>query len=209
MPKIKEEIRILGIDDAPFNTLQNPMWIPGLQRVTNKLLKRFMKGKILVIGTFFRGGSSLDGVLSTKITIDGDDSTKNIIEMVNKSKFKPQLKLLMLDGIAVGGFNVIDIDELFQKTGLPIIVVIRTKPDFQRIEAALKKLGKEKKFELIKKAGKVYPVEKIFMQIRGIDLDEAKDIVKMTCTKSNIPEPIRVAHIIASGVVDGQSRGRA
>ena len=128
---VKKEMRILGIDDAPFNKFQNPMWIPGLQKVTNKLLRRFMKGKTIIIGTFFRGGSSLDGVISTKITVDGDDSTENIVKMVNESKFKPQLKLLMLDGIAVGGFNVIDIEELNKKTGLPIIVVIRTHPNFK------------------------------------------------------------------------------
>ncbi len=206
---IKKEIRILGIDDAPFNKLQNPMWIPGLQRVTNKILRRFMKGKTIVIGTFFRGGNYLDGIVSTKITVDGDDSTKNIIEMVNNCKFKPQLKLLMIDGIAVGGFNVIDIEELNEKTGLPVIVVVRGYPDFEKIEAALKKLGKEKKFELIKKAGKVHKLEKIHIQIKGIKLDDAKKIVEMTCTRSYIPEPIRAAHLIASGVVDGESRGRA
>ncbi len=206
---IKKEIRILGIDDAPFNKLQNPMWIPGLQRVTNKILRRFMKGKTIVIGTFFRGGNYLDGIVSTKITVDGDDSTKNIIEMVNNCKFKPQLKLLMIDGIAVGGFNVIDIEELNEKTGLPVIVVVRGYPDFEKIEAALKKLGKEKKFELIKKAGKVHKLEKIHIQIKGIKLDDAKKIVEMTCTRSYIPEPIRAAHLMASGVVEGESRGRA
>lgn len=206
---IKKEIRILGIDDAPFNKAQNPMWIPGLHRVTNKLIRRFMKGKTLVIGTFFRGGSSLDGVVTTKITIDGDDSTKNIAEMVNSCKFKPQLKLLMLDGIAVGGFNVIDIEELSKKTGIPVIVVIRNKPNFARIEAALKKLGKEKKYELIKKAGKVYPIGKIFVQFKGIKLEDAKEIIELSTSMSYIPEPVRVAHLIASGVVDGQSRGRA
>lgn len=206
---IKSEIRILGIDDAPFSKLQHPMWIPGLQRVTNKLLKRFMKGKTIIIGTFFRGGSSLDGVVSTKITVDGDDATENIIEMVNKCKFKPQLKLLMLDGIAVGGFNIIDIEELNKKTNLPVIVVIRVRPNFAKIESALKKLGKEKKYELVKKAGRVYDVKNIYIQVIGMKLEDAKKIVEMTCTRSYIPEPIRAAHIIASGVVDGESRGRA
>ena len=206
---IKKEIRILGIDDAPFNKFQNPKWIPGMQRVTDKLLRRFMRGKTIVIGTFFRGGSSLDGVISTKITVDGDDSTKNIVEMVNKCKFKPQLKLLMLDGIAVGGFNIVDIEELNKKTNLPVIVVIRNQPNFKKIEAALKKLGKEKKYELIKKAGKVHKLERIYIQVRGMKLEEAKKIVNMTCTRSYIPEPVRAAHLIAAGVVDGQSRGRA
>jgi len=66
----KKEIRVIGIDDAPF--------------------RKFSKGKVFVIGTVFRGGTLLDGILSTKVNVDGSNSTKKIIEMVNKSKFKPQ-----------------------------------------------------------------------------------------------------------------------
>src|SRR3989344_402165 len=143
----KKEIRVIGIDDAPF--------------------RKFSKGKVFVIGTVFRGGTLLDGILSTKVNVDGSNSTKKIIEMVNKSKFKPQLRCIFLDGIAVGGFNIIDIQELNKQTKLPVIVVIRKKPDI------------------------------------------AKEILKIACTRSHIPEAVRLAHIIASGIVDGESRGRA
>ena len=52
---IKSEIRILGIDDAPFTPHK--------------------EGNVLLVGTFFRGGSWLDGVLTTHVQIDGTDST--------------------------------------------------------------------------------------------------------------------------------------
>ena len=51
----KREIRIIGIDDSPF--------------------KKFTKGNILVIGTIFRGGTLLDGILTTKVAIDGNSNT--------------------------------------------------------------------------------------------------------------------------------------
>ena len=47
------------------------------------------------------------------------------------------------------------------------------------------------------------------MQPIGIDEKKAKELVKLTTTNSEIPEPIRIAHIIAAGLVKGESKGRA
>jgi endonuclease V-like protein UPF0215 family len=185
----KKEIRVLGIDDAPFD--------------------KFKKGNVLVVGTLFRGGSFIDGVLSTKVKIDGNDSTLKLIKMINKSKFKPQLQCIILDGIAFGGFNIIDIQNLNKKTGIPVMVVIRRMPDFKKIEATLKKLKKSSKYKLIEKAGQVHEVGKIYIQIAGLTLEKAKQILKITCTRSLLPEPIRAAHLIAAGIVTGESKGNA
>jgi uncharacterized protein len=185
----KKEIRTLGIDDSPFN--------------------KFKKGNTLVIGTIFRGGTLLDGILTTKIAIDGSNATKKLIQMINPSKYKKQLRCILLNGIALGGFNIIDIEELNQKTKIPVIVVIRRYPDFKKIEETLKKLNKQKKYKLIQKAGTVEKVNKIYIQRKGITLKQTKEILKLTCTRSLIPEPIRVAHLIAGGVTTGESKGQA
>jgi len=186
---MKKEIRILGIDDAPFD--------------------KFKKGKVLVVGTVFRGGSFCDGVLSTKVTIDGNDATRKLIKLVNKTKHKPQLQYIILDGIALGGFNVVDIEELYKKTSLPVIVVIRRMPDRKKIIATLMKINMKPKITLIEKAGRVYRVNNIFVQLKGLTKEKAKEVLKISCTRSLLPEPIRVAHLIASGIVLGESRGSA
>ncbi|MBI2146570.1 DUF99 family protein [Candidatus Woesearchaeota archaeon] len=189
---MKKEIRILGIDDAPFSPADE---------------------KVLVIGTFFRGGKWMDGVVSTRAMVDGDDATPQIIEMVNKSKFAPQLQAILLDGIAVGGFNVINIESVWKHTGIPTIVIVRRMPDFENLEQTLKKLGMGKKYQLMEQAGKPQEVKvkdgKIFIQAAGIKLDEAEKIVKLCCTHSLIPEPIRIAHLIGAGIMKGESSGRA
>jgi endonuclease V-like protein UPF0215 family len=185
----KKEIRVLGIDDAPFD--------------------KFKKGNVLVIGTMYRGGQWVDGILSTKITIDGSNSTSRLVEMVNKSKFKPQLQCIILDGIAFGGFNIIDIQKLNKKTKIPVLVVIRKMPNFKKIQAALKKIKKSPKYKLIEKAGKVHKAGKIYIQTAGLTLEHAKQILKITCTRSLLPEPIRAAHLIAAGVTTGESKGNA
>lgn len=186
---LKKEIRVLGIDDSPFKKLQ--------------------KGPVLVVGTVFRGGMFLDGVLSTKVAVDGDDATEKIIKMINGSKFKPQFQCILLNGIAVAGFNIIDIKELSEKTKIPVMVIIRKKPNIQLIKDTLARINKSEKIALIEKAGSVMPVGEIFIQLTGLSIEKAKEILKITCTRSLIPEPIRISHLIASGITDGQSRGKA
>ena len=186
---MKPQIRILGIDDASHN--------------------RNKDKEVIVIGTIFRGGDFLDGVLTTKVKVDGNDATKKIAEMINKSKFKVQLRAVMIDGIAVAGFNVIDIQELSKKTKLSVIVIMRGYPDIEKIKKALLKIGMKNKIKLNEKAGKIYSYKKIHFQFFGLAKEKAEKILELTCTHSNIPEPIRIAHLIGQGIVFGESKGRA
>lgn len=190
---IKKEIRILGLDDSPFppHTTQ----------------------PVMVIGTIFRAGEWLDGVLRTFIQGDGSDSTSKIISMVNQTRNKDQLGVIMLDGITFGGFNVVNIQEVYKTTGIPVIVIMRKYPDFTKIKQALKRFKDwKKRWNDIKDAGEVYQIENkedIYIQISGIELNDAEEIIKLSTTRSAIPEPVRVAHLIAAGVVTGESKGNA
>lgn len=185
----KKEIRVVGVDDSPFN--------------------KFKDSKALVVGVVMRGGSWVDGVLSAKVDVDGNDSTNKMISMINKCKFKPQLQCIFLDGIAVAGFNVIDIQELNKKTKLPVVIVIRKKPDIENIKKTLVKINKKDKIKLIDKAGEVFKIDDIFVQTVGIEIHDLRKILKVVCTRSLVPEPLRLAHLIASGIAKGESKGGA
>lgn len=186
---MKKEIRVIGFDDGPFD--------------------KFNDQKTLVVGVVFRGGNYADGVLSTQITIDGSDATSKLIKLVDSCKFKPQLQAIFLKGIAVGGFNVIDVRKLSQKTKLPVVVVIRNYPNFEEIYVALVKLKQKNKIKLIESLPKPEKIGQLYVQRIGIDKQQTKELLKITCTHANIPEPLRVAHLIASGVVRGERKGRA
>ncbi len=191
--KIKQEIRILGVDDAPF-----PIHTTS---------------PVMLIGTVFRAGNWLDGVLRTYITGDGTDATSKISSMVNHTRQKDQLGVIMLDGITFGGFNVVNIRKIFQETGIPVIVIMRRFPSFEKIKKALKRFQDwEERWNNVLDAGKVYEIENeenIYIQIQGINLEDAEEIVRLSATRSAIPEPVRVAHIIAAGVTTGESKGSA
>jgi len=184
---IKPEIRVLGVDDGVF--------IPH------------SKGLVDVVGIVFRGGYWLDGVMRTEVEVDGLDATEKIASMVIESPHYKQLRIIMLSGITFAGFNVVDIKELYSKTGLPVIALTRDLPKMEEIRQALENLPeKERRWKAILNAGEIFEVqtregeEPIYMQIAGIEREDAEKIVKITSTRSNIPEPLRVAHIIASGL---------
>ena len=150
---IKSEIRVLGVDDGKF--------IPQTQ------------GSVIVVGVVFRGGCWLDGVMHTNIAIDGFDATEKIASMINSSPHCKQLRLVMLNGITFAGFNVVDIKRLNLATGLPVIVLMRDKPDLDAIQKALKNLPEsEERWKTILDAGQIFEVlcrnKTIYMEIAGI-----------------------------------------
>ena len=184
---VKPEVRVVGIDDGAF--------IPHT------------RGKCDIIGVVFRGGYWLDGVMRTQIEIDGLDATDKMADMITRSPHHRQLRVIMLDGVTFAGFNVVDTQQLFQKTGLSVIAVTRDLPNFSDIQKALKKLPSyEERWKAIQSADKIVRVstqrekEAVYMQATGVDVDVAKRIVRSTATRSNLPEALRVAHLIASGL---------
>jgi endonuclease V-like protein UPF0215 family len=190
---MKRQIRILGIDDAPFS---------------------FDEKYSTVIGVIMRGGEYLECVLRSQVTIDGTEATMICKQMIQNSRHRQQLKVIMLDGACLGGFNVVDINELSELTNLPVITITRDKPDWQKIKHALQKNFKDWKDRwLLLQKGKLHRIatqyNPIYIKCTGLLLEEAKEIIKISTIRGVIPEPIRVAHLIASGITRGESYGKA
>jgi len=148
---IKPEIRVLGVDDGAF--------IPHVE------------GQVPVVGVVLRGGYWLDGVMHTKIAVDGFDATDRISSMITGSSHYKQLRVIMLNGITFAGFNIVDVKALNVATKLPVITVTREKPDLAEIRKALQNLSRsEERWEAILNAGEPIEVStrnakaKVYMQ---------------------------------------------
>ena len=190
---MKRQIRLLGVDDSPFT---------------------FIEKYATVIGVIMRGGEYLECVLRNQVAIDGSDATVVCKGMIENTRHKEQLKAMMLDGIALGGFNIVDIDEVYTSTNLPVITITRDEPDFEKIKLALQKNFDDwkERWNLMKK-GELHKVKTLhnplYIKCAGISIEEAKEIIKLSTIRGVIPEPIRVAHLIASGITRGESYGKA
>ncbi len=160
-----------------------------------------------VIGVIYRGGYWFDGFLHTEVEVDGFDATEKIGHMICCSPHRDQLRVAVLNGITMAGFNVVNIKELFRKTGLPVIAIARKEPDFEAIRKALDNLPEpEKRWKAILDAGKEYKTttrrggRRLNIHLAGISEEDAVRIIRFTSTRSNIPESLRVAHLVASGI---------
>ena len=179
----------IGFDDAPF--------------------ERTHRGDVLVVGAVY-AGTRLDGVLSGSVRRDGANATRVLTELVRRSRFREQLQVVMLQGIALAGFNVVDIHGLHDALGLPVVVVSRRRPDLDAIRRALLRHVRAgaRKWKLIERAGPMEPLNGVWVQRVGFGVAEAQALLERFAIHSVVPEPLRTAHLIAGGVGPGDSRQR-
>lgn len=180
---------VIGIDDAPFDKNRDD--------------------RVLIVGAIY-ADTRLIGVLSTHVTPDGDDGTAAIASMIRRSRFAEQIQAILLQGIAMAGFNVIDIHALHEKLAVPVLAVARHEPDMRAIRKILlsKVENGKHKWELIEKAGTMQPAGNVYVQRAGISPDDACALIERFAVNGHIPEPLRSAHLIAGGIAQGESRGR-
>jgi len=181
---------VVGFDDAPF--------------------EKGCRHSVKVVGTVY-AGLRFDGVLMGEVEKDGFDAAARIIDLVEQSRFVSHIRLIMLQGIAFAGFNVVDVFRLHERLRIPVLVVARKKPDMDAIYRALT-TGRipdgNAKWELISRLGPMEAVKTVFLQRIGLSMAQAAAVVERFCIHGNIPEPLRTAHLIASALSHGQSRGR-
>jgi endonuclease V-like protein UPF0215 family len=175
---------VIGVADAPF--------------------ARAHRGAVPIVGVAL-AGERLDGVISSRVQRDGSDATDVLARMIQTSRFAAHAQALLLEGIALAGFNVVDLHALAAALKIGVLVVVRREPDLAAIKAALidRVPGGEAKWALIERAGPVEPLEGVFVQRAGMTTGEAKAILEKFQVHGKLPEPLRLAHIIAGGVSEG------
>ena len=162
-----------------------------------------------IVGAVF-AGLRLEGVLSGRIRRDGANATRVLARLASTSKFAPQLQLILLQGIALAGFNVVDIHALHAATGLPVLVVARRAPRLDSMRQALLERvpGGARKWKLVARLPPMEPVADLWVQRAGLELHQARTVIRRLAVHGRIPEPLRTAHLIAGGMATGESRGR-
>ncbi|MEZ4568289.1 MAG: DUF99 family protein, partial [Desulfobacterales bacterium] len=106
---------VIGFDDAPF--------------------PRDHAGKVPIVGVVY-AGPRFDGVLIGDVEKDGDDAADRLGALISGSKFREHIQLVMLQGITLAGFNVVNVFALHEILNLPVLVVARKQPDMNSIRTA-------------------------------------------------------------------------
>jgi endonuclease V-like protein UPF0215 family len=138
------------------------------------------------------------------LEVDGLDSTDVILRLLRGTR----TDIVFLSGITFAGFNIVDCTRLHNVLHIPIIVVCREKPDNRSVKRALQKhfTDWERRWRLVRKLGRIYrfapkPSEQpLHFEAVGISAAHARKVISAYCATSRVPEPVRVAGLMAKGL---------
>jgi uncharacterized protein len=163
------------------------------------------KSNSTLAGVIMRRDLIIDGIVFGSVTIKGNDSTQNILSMVGSLK-RSDVNCIMLDGLIISIYNIIDAEEINERAGIPLIAI--TFRDSHGLEETIRrhfpndslkleqyhKLGQREKMVL--KTGKL-----IFVRCWGLNSREALSIINSFTLQGSIPEPIRIAKLAARAMM--------
>lgn len=184
-----ENLRAIGFDDGPFQKT------PG--------------ARVPLVGAVC-AGTRFEGMVFGHVRRDGQNATRVVESLLVGGKFLPQLHLILFDGIAFGGFNVVDLPRLATTLGRPCVAVMRRAPDFDAIALALQRLPRaDERLRLMRAAGPVHQRGGFVFQVHGADPGEVAAALGRITDHGRVPEALRLAHLIGRAVALGESGRRA
>jgi hypothetical protein len=155
-------------------------------------------------------GTRFEGMVWGHVRQDGWDATDALASLLEGGKFLPQVHLVLLDGLSLGGFNLVDLPALAARLGRPCVAVLRRPPDLPAVVRALRRLPRpRRRLELLARAGPVHARPPFHFQVAGADPDVVGAALPRLTDRGNVPEPLRLAHLVGAAVLRGESGRRA
>ena len=188
-PNAFHRFRVVGVEDGGFS-----------RRILDSGFPKALFVSVLFVGTWLHD-FQLD-----KITVDGLDATERLSKMLRRWSFD----VVILAGVSFAGFNLVDSTFVFKEFKKPVIIVARTEPDNVAVKNALRQHFKDwcVRWNIINKLGPVYKVVSrvseppIYVEVVGASFEWAEQVLRLSTACCRIPEPIRVARLVAQGLTE-------
>ncbi len=171
----------MGVDDFPFSREQS---------------------RSRIVGVVMNSELHIENLESEIISVDGNDSGDAIVSLVRNGKGR-YCNVIFTDGVTFAGFNIIDPSFISEKLQIPVISVTRRRPDIKSMIEAIRKhnLGENK----VRILEHLRPVElqlknggRMYVNVAGLSEKETLQVMDRFTFRGNVPEPLRVAHMIAT-----------
>jgi endonuclease V-like protein UPF0215 family len=180
------------------------------------IAESFSKGdgrRSILSGIVMRKDLVIDGFAVTSITVGGMDATEGVLDLY-KSLERTDINFIMIGGCVLAWFNVIDLARIHEQLHLPLICVT-----FEE------SLGLEKYFKeyfpddwvkrldtynknCTRKEARLKTGYRIFIRELGVDFDEAIRLVDGFTLEGGVPEPLRLARLLARTIHKSRDTGR-
>jgi len=154
----------------------------------------------------------IDGAVFGSVTVGGMDATSSIIDLIGELHRK-DLNLVMISGCVIAWFNVLNPDTISRATGLPVIAVTYEPSDGLEDDIRSHFPGDHPRLAQYQNLGErtAFPLSTggvIYLRLAGIGLHEAGFICDQFTFDGRVPEPLRVARLMARAAMRGNSTVR-
>jgi endonuclease V-like protein UPF0215 family len=180
---------VLGIDDGPF-------------------AKRQVE-PVPIVGVSMEGADLVEGVAVTSFPVDGAGATEFLARFVLGLRARAGLHAVVLGGITIAGLGIVDLSALAAALRRPVLAVGRRSSERSELARALRAAGYPDRLDLVRRAPPSFRVDDgLWVSAAGAEPEAAARLVRATLRKARVPEPLRLAHLLARALVLGESRGR-
>ncbi|MBI2111122.1 MAG: DUF99 family protein [Nitrosarchaeum sp.] len=160
----------------------------------------------ILSGLIMRRDFVIDGFVFGSATLEGNDATDQILHMYEElSRF--DISYLILSGLIISMYNIVDIKKLHDSLQIPIIGITYNESD--GIEDAIKHhfpKSFESKINEYKKLGKreritLHTSYDLFVRYEGCTIYEVKQLLNELTLQGSVPEPLRVSQLLANSLL--------
>ncbi|MEM0136221.1 MAG: DUF99 family protein [Thermoplasmatales archaeon] len=169
-----KDTRVLALDDSPFSR--------GDEFTS-------------IVGVIIRKDLYIESIMKMTIKVDGLDATEKILEAIKEKG--SGVRVIMTQGVTLGGFNILNVKRLYAETGIPIINVVDHEPNMKEIKEALRKYFQDWRIRYSALLGDFHKFGSLYIQATGITPKTAHKFLDLMTVNGKIPEPLRITDLIA------------
>jgi len=159
--------------------------------------------KSILSGLVMRNDFVIDGFVFGSASIGGDDATDQILQMYNELH-RSDINYLLISGLIISMYNIIDIKKLSNSLHLPVIGITYNESD--GIENSIKHHFPNSFNYKLEKYRNLGPREKItlhtfhdiFVRYEMCSLFQVNKLLNKITLHGSIPEPVRISRLLAN-----------
>ena len=163
------------------------------------------ESRSIMAGVRMRGDLRIDGFGVCTPEIGGSDSTIELVSLYNRLNRK-DVRVWLLGGSVISWFNIVDISALHEATNTPVICV--SYHPSNGIEKYLREyfpIDWKLRLDILERTGDREIIElntghSLYLSTAGVGINRSRKLLNMITVDGRVPEPIRVARTIASGL---------
>lgn len=161
-----------------------------------------------IAGVAMRADGRIDGARVGDVTVGGLDATDGIAALW-RGMDRDDLQALLVGGLAIAWYNVVDLERLHADLGVPVVSV--TYEESPGLEDALVRAfdgpALDERLAIYRRHADREPVdletgERVYLRAAGIDGGDAARLVDSFTSHGKRPEPVRVAGTVARATDD-------